>query len=98
MPSQLVFSDDLWSIIVPLLPPEQPKPKGGRPSVSARAALTVILFVLRLGIPWEMLPLEMECGSGVPCWRRLRGWQLAGMWDRLHRELLHRLRDAGRID
>jgi transposase len=45
-----------------------------------------------------MLPVEMGCGSGVTCWRRLRDWQAAGVWDRLHRELLRRLRDADRID
>ena len=97
MPSPLV-SDELWTIIAPLLPAERPKPKGGRPPVSARAALTGILFVLRTGIPWEMLPQEMGCGSGVTCWRRLRDWQRAGVWDRLHRELLNRLREADRID
>jgi transposase len=57
-----------------------------------------MLFVLRTGIPWEMLPAEMGCGSGVTCWRRLREWQATGVWDRLHRELLRRLRDADRID
>jgi transposase len=45
-----------------------------------------------------MLPLEMGCGSGVTCWRRLRDWQQAGVWTRLHHELLRRLRDADRID
>lgn len=97
MPAPLV-SDSLWSIIEPLLPRAAPKPKGGRPPVPARAVLTGILFVLRTGIPWEMLPAEMGCGSGVTCWRRLRDWQAAGVWDRLHRELLCRLRDADRID
>ena len=94
----LLIPDPLWSIIEPLLPAETPKPKGGRPPIPARAVLTGILFVLRTGIPWEMLPAEMGCGSGVTCWRRLRDWQIAGVWDRLHRELLRRLRDADRID
>lgn len=93
-----LISDALWSIIEPLLPRERPKPKGGRPAVPPRAALSGILFVLRSGIPWEMLPQEMGCGSGVTCWRRLRDWQEAGVWDRLHRELLRRLREADRID
>ena len=93
-----LISDEVWSILAPLLPPERGRPKGGRPPVPARAALTGILFVLRTGIPWEMLPREMNCGSGVTCWRRLRDWQAAGVWDRLHRELLRRLRDADRID
>jgi transposase len=97
MPAPLL-PESLWLIIEPLLPPVSPKPKGGRPPVPSRAALTGILFVLRTGIPWEMLPAEMGCGSGVTCWRRLRDWQAAGVWDRLHRELLDRLRDAHRID
>ncbi len=97
MPAPLL-PESLWLIIEPLLPQDAPKPKGGRPRVPARAALTGILFVLRTGIPWEMLPAEMGCGSGVTCWRRLRDWQAAGVWDRLHRELLRRLRDADRID
>ena len=97
MPTPLL-PESLWLIIKPLLPPISAKPKGGRPPVPARAALTGILFVLRTGIPWEMLPAEMGCGSGVTCWRRLRDWQAAGVWDRLHRELLRRLRDADRID
>ena len=72
--SKLLVSDDLWAAIAPLLPPELPKPKGGRPRLADRAALTGILFVLKSGLPWEMLPAEMGCGSGMSCWRRLRDW------------------------
>ena len=97
MPAALL-PDALWSIIEPLLPPVPARPRGGRPPVPARAALTGILFVLGTGIPWERLAQEMGCGSGVTCWRRLRDWQSAGVWDRLHRELLRRLREADRID
>ena len=93
-----LVSDELWALVAPLLPPEPPKPKGGRPRVPDRAALTGIIFVLKSGIPWELLPPELGCGSGVTCWRRLRDWQEAGVWDRLHRELLDRLGDADQID
>jgi transposase len=97
--SKPLVSDKLWAVVAPLLPTEPPKPKGGRPRrISDRAALTGILFVLKSGIPWEMLPREMGCGSGMTCWRRLRDWQKAGVWHRLHRLLLQRLQDAGRID
>jgi transposase len=90
--------DELWAVVAPLLPPEPPKPKGGRPRVDDHAALTGILFVLRSGIPWEMLPQEMGCGSGMTCWHRLRDWQRAGVWQRFHHELLNRLGDADQID
>jgi transposase len=90
--------DDLWAVIEPLLPPPRPRPKGGRPPIPDRAALTGILFVLKSGLPWEMLPAEMGCGSGMSCWRRLRDWQEAGVWAALHRALLERLHGAGRID
>ena len=72
--------DALWSFFSPLLPPHPPRPKGGRPPINARATLTGILFVLKSGIPWEMLPQEMGCGSGMTCWRRLRDWHAAGVW------------------
>jgi transposase len=97
MAKQLV-SDELWNTIKPLLPPERPKPKGGRPRVPDRATLTGILFVLLSGIPWEMLPQEMGCGAGMTCWRRLREWQQAGVWEDLRLALLDRLAEAGQID
>ena len=96
--AQPLLPDDLWAIVEPLLPVEPPKPRGGRPRVPDRAALTGIIFVLKSGIPWEMLPLEMGCGSSVTCWRRLRDGQEAGVWDRLHQTLLDRLGAADRID
>jgi transposase len=93
-----LIDDELWSIIEPLLPAEPPKPKGGRPRVNNRAALTGIVFVLKTGLPWEYLPKEMGCGSGMTCWRRLKEWQAAGVWDALHRVLLERLHQAGVLD
>jgi len=93
-----LVSDELWQLIEPLLPPEPAKPEGGRPRMSDRGVLTGILFVLRSGIPWEMLPQEMGCGSGMTCWRRLRDWQEARVWERLHQFLLEKLQAADQID
>ena len=98
MSTRALLPDALWQEIAPLLPAERPKPKGGRPRVPDRAALTGILFVLRTGIPWEYLPAELGCGSGMTCWRRLRDWQAAGVWEALRRRLLDRLGAQGRID
>lgn len=95
-----LLDDDLWAFLGPLLPP--PKKRRfrfpGRKRLEDRAVLTGILFVLRSGIPWEMLPKEMGCGSGMSCWRRLRDWEAAGVWAKIHRVLLERLHQAGRID
>src|SRR5437879_12781337 len=96
--SKPLVPDELWEIIEPLLPLEPPKPKGGRPRVPDRAALTGIVFVLRSGIPWELLPQEMGCGSGVTCWRRLRDWQRAGGWHQLHELVPEPLGASDRLD
>src|SRR5437763_10316872 len=93
-----LVSDAFWSLFAPLLPSRPPRPKGGRPPVEDRAALAGILFVLKSGIPWEMLPQEMGCGSGMTCWRRLRDRQEAGIWRAFHHALLDRLGKAGLID
>ena len=90
--------DALWEAIEPLLPDEPPKPKGGRPRVPDRAALAGIVFVLRTGCPWCLLPKELGCGGGTTCWRRLRDWQQAGVWERLHERLLNWLGDEAAID
>jgi transposase len=92
-----LLSDELWNIIEPLLPPERPKPYGRKP-VPHRKALMGILFVLKTGIPWEYLPQELGCGSGMTCWRRLRDWQQAGVWDRVLQAVHDRLGMEGRID
>jgi transposase len=99
MPKPLI-DDELWTLIEPLLPAPKRRRKKypGRLPIKNRAAFTGIVFVLRTGIPWNMLPLEMGCGSGSSCWRRLKAWQRAGVWDRLHQVLLSKLREADRID
>ena len=95
-----ILDDELWKLITPLLPPPKRRRRRypGRKPVENRAALTGILFVLRTGIPWEYLPKEMGCGSGMTCWRRLRDWQKAGVWEKIHRLLLNRLQEADKID
>lgn len=66
--------DELWEAIAPLLPKEPPKPKGGAPRIPDRAVLAGIIFVLKSGIPWQMLPTEMGCGSGPPSLRSRAGF------------------------
>lgn len=95
--SKLV-SDEFWEVVQPLLPPELSRPKGGRPRRANRAVLAGIVYVLKTGIPWNMLPQEIGCGSGVTCWRRLRDWQRSGVWQRLLQVLQDKLGRGGCID
>jgi transposase len=99
MPKALI-DDELWSCIEPLLPKRRARNRryAGRTPIPDRAVLTGILFVLRSGLPWNMLPREMGCGSGTTCWRRLVRWQRAGVWKRLHAALLTELRRRGQLD
>src|SRR5215210_4699021 len=98
MPQPLI-DDDLWSEIEPLLPKKRRRRRyAGRKPLCNRRVLTGILFVLKSGIPGDMLPKEMGCGSGMTCWRRLKEWQRRGVWQRLHDVLLAKLRGAGQLD
>lgn len=80
-------------------PPKRRRRKyPGRRPVSDRAALNGILFVFKTGIRWCDLSIKLGFGSGPTCWRRLRDWQKAGVWNRLHEVLLAKLREAGRLE
>lgn len=94
-----ILNDELWQTIEPIIPKKKRRFRyPGRKPVPDRAALTGILFVLKTGIGWEDLPPEMGCGSGMTCWRRLRDWQKAGVWEKIHEVLLSKLRKADQID
>jgi transposase len=95
-----LVSDELWEAIQPLLPPPRPRRfrYPGRKPLDDRKALTGILFVLKTATPWEELPVEMGCGCGMTCWRRLQAWQQQGVWSRVLQLLLERLEDACKID
>jgi transposase len=91
--------DELWEVVEPLIPKVERRYRHpGRRRIPDRQVLTGILFVLKTGIPWEDLPQEMGCGSGVTCWRRLDEWQRRGVWQQLHEVLLAKLNAADRID
>jgi transposase len=92
-------SDELWQRLEPLMPKKARRFRyPGRRPLDDRRVLSGILFVLATGTGWERLPQQLGFGSGMTCWRRLRAWQEAGVWMRLHALLLAELRAAGELD
>jgi transposase len=82
---EVVVDDELWELIQPLLPRRR-----RRCRYPCRRRLEDRLVLS--GIAWQRLPQELGFGSGMTCWRRLRDWQQAGVFERLHQLLLAKLR------
>ncbi len=92
-----IVSDELCSLIQPLLPGPGPKLVAGRPRVPDRQALYGIPFVLHTGIQWEYPPQELSSGSGMTCGRRPAACNEAGVREKLHLVLLRKLRSAKQL-
>jgi transposase len=58
LPTVKRMPDELWNEIRLILPPEKPDNTIGRPAVSFRNVLDGILYALRIGCQWKMLPKE----------------------------------------
>ena len=95
--SSRLLSDELWNEISPFLPQPQSSPLGGRRFVDNRTVLMCILFVLKTGIAWKDLPLELGC-SYRTCQRRFAEWTRAGVWEKFLRHTLDKLRAAGKLN
>lgn len=94
-----VVTDELWARLEPLIPVRPRRFRHpGRRRTDDRAALEGILFAVRTGIGWNRLPTAVFGASGATCWRRLTEWHEAGVWQRLHEQLLAELRAAGLLD
>jgi transposase len=94
-----IVTDELWELIEPLLPKRQRRHRyPGRKPLDDRQVLCGILFVLHTEIAWEHLPQELGVGSGMTCWRRLRDWNAAGVFQAVHEVLLAHLNSACRLD
>lgn len=93
------FPESCGRFIADHRPAHHRSPKGGRPRIDDRAALTDILFVLKTGIPWDYLPRELGCGcgSGMTCWRRLHEWMPAGVWQYIHEAILQPVPEHNQI-
>jgi len=81
----LKVPDKLWDRIKKILPKEKPSNTVGRPVVPYRKVIDGILYVLRTGCQWKMLPKDY--GSGSTCHRRFQEWNkldvFKNIWIRL---------------
>jgi transposase len=73
--------DDLWNEIKNILPDEKPDNTIGRPIIPDRKVLDDIVFVLRTGCKWKMLPKKYSYGS--TCHKRFQEWRESGIFDKL---------------
>ena len=87
-PTSRSVPDELWHAVAPLLPPERPKPSGGRPRIPDRQVLAGIVYRLRTGCQWHALPSEF--GSGSTCHLRLQQWAAAGVFSEAFLAMLRR--------
>lgn len=86
LPTIRKIPDELWDEIKIILPPEKPDKTIGRPIVPFRKVLDGILYVLRTGCQWKMLPKEY--GSGSTRHRRFQEWTLSKVFEKLWIRLL----------
>lgn len=93
-----ILPDALWESIKHEIPDYEPSPLGGRPRAPDRACMRGILFVLKTGMQWNMLPSDAFGVSGVTCWRRLRDWTQQGVFERIWDNHLQALEWADGID
>ena len=86
LPTIRNIPDDMWEEIKLLLPPEKPNKTIGRPVVPFRKVFDGIVYILRTGCQWKMLPKEY--GSGSTCHRRFQEWTVYKVFQRLWIRLL----------
>lgn len=90
--------EEFLSIAEHHLPPDEPVgPRGGRPPIAAAVVLKVLWYVLSTGCRWRDVPPELGC-SGETARTRLAAWEVAGLWTRLHADLLRLLRRDGELE
>ena len=80
------ISDELWDIISITLQKEKPNNTIGRPAIPFRKVLDGIVYVLRTGCQWKLLP--QKYGSGSTCHRRFQEWTNTGFFKRIWIRLL----------
>jgi putative transposase len=82
------LSDAEWRVVQPLLPPAA---QTGRPRQHPlRTMVNAIVYALRSGCAWRLLPHEWPPWQTVS--HSFRRWRRDGTWERIHRVLRQQLR------
>jgi transposase len=86
------LTDRQWAVIAPLLPVRDPR-HGGRPlKFDRRLILDTILYVLRTGCAWRLVPHDLAPWDAAYRW--FAAWSADGTWRRVHEALRDRVREA----
>lgn len=88
--------EELWEKLLRLLPPEKSPKTNGRPQVPHRRVMNGILFVLRTGCQWKMVPREYSSGS--TCHLRFQQWRRANVFHKLWKKCLEHYDDLKGIE
>lgn len=88
--------DEFWAKVEPLIPKDRRSRKGGRPPANHRKIFNGILYVLRTGCQWKMLPREY--GSGSTAHRHFQAWVRRGVFGKLWRLCLEEYDDLKGIE
>ncbi len=70
----ITIPGELWEEFKKILPKEKPSKTVGRPIVPYRKVLDGIIYILRTGCQWKMLPKEYGSGSTSTAHRRFQEW------------------------
>nr|WP_238352355.1 transposase [Kribbella solani] len=83
--SKRLVTDELWSVVAPLLPSFSSRPQGGGTApIEARTVFTAVVYVLTSDCAWRQLPPAFSI-SQATAHRHFHSWTKAGLWSRLRR-------------
>jgi transposase len=87
------LTDSQWAVLAPMIPDAEP---GGRPrKADKREIVEAILYFVRAGCAWRLLPHDFPPWQTV--YYYLRRWEQEGVWARVHHTLVMEDRErAGR--
>lgn len=84
------MNDSEWEILVELLPKSNPTLQGRPPKHSKREIIDGILYIIRTGGSWRMMPNDLP--PWKTCYHYFRIWAKQRIWERIHNELRDRAR------